>query len=112
MEKTRKEKGNEYIGRIGLQALRDCFQIYNDLGNEGKVLVNKKDGLVASVGDNSKLTNAILNLIENPELRKHLAYNAKKITEFWPSKEEYLKNYYDSFLSFRKPQPDERTKTF
>ena len=44
MEKTRKEKGNEYIGRIGLQALRDCFQIYNDLGNEGKVLVNKKDG--------------------------------------------------------------------
>ena len=75
-----------------------CPVVMTDVGLAGEVLIDKKDGLVVPVGKNEKLTEAILNLIENPELRAELIRNSQKTLSFWPKKEDYLKAYRDSWL--------------
>ena len=78
-----------------------CPVITTDVGLAGEILINKKDGLVVSVGDKNKLTDAILALVENPGLRAELVRNAVKTLSFWLSREEYLNAYRDSWLICR-----------
>ncbi len=78
-----------------------CPVIMTDVGLAGEVLINKKDGLVVSVGNKEKLMAAILTLIENPELRNDLINNAQKTLSLWPTREEYLNSYRDSWLIYK-----------
>ncbi len=75
-----------------------CPVIMTEVGLAGEVLIDKKDGLVVSVGDKEKLVEAILNLIENPALRTNLVQNSQKLMHLWPIREEYLNKYRDSWL--------------
>jgi len=75
-----------------------CPVVMTDVGLAGEVLIDKKDGIVIPVGDREKLVEAILNLIENPELRADLVRNSQKTMNFWPKKDDYLKAYRDSWL--------------
>ena len=75
-----------------------CPVVMTDVGLAGEVLIDKKDGLVVPVGNKEKLTEAILNLIENSELRAELIRNSQKTLSFWPKKEDYLKAYRDSWF--------------
>lgn len=73
--------------------------IMTDVGLAGEVLVDKKDGIVIPVADRAKLTEAILSLMENTELRNGLIENSKRTLSFWPSKDGYLRAYRDSWLA-------------
>ena len=75
-----------------------CPVIMTDVGLANEVLVDKKEGLVIPVGNKEKLVKAILNIMENPELKTDLIRNSQKLMHFWPTREEYLNKYRDSWL--------------
>lgn len=88
----------EGYGMAVIEAMASgCPVIMTDVGLAGEVLVDKKDGLVVPVKNKKKLTEAILSLIKNADLRKNLTENAKKILSLWPTKEEYLRAYRESW---------------
>lgn len=90
----------EGYGMSAVEAMAaGCPTVMTDVGLAGEILIDKENGLVIPIGDCQKLTEAILSLIENSKLRIHLADNAKKIIDFWPTKDEYLKEYYKSWAS-------------
>lgn len=75
-----------------------CPVVMTDVGLAGEVLIDKKDGLVVPVGNKEKLIESIRSLIdENSGLRTRLIENAKKTLDFWPVKEQYMKNYQDAW---------------
>lgn len=76
-----------------------CPVLMTDVSLAGEILINKKDGLVVSVGDKERLRDAILCLIYDPNLRQNLAKNAKITVSFFKSKKEYLQDYLSLFLS-------------
>jgi len=93
----------EGYGRTVVEAMASgCPIIMTDVGLAGEVLIDKKDGLVVSVGDKKKLAEVILKLIENLELRAELVRNSQKTMNFWPTKEEYLEAYRTSWTSCKK----------
>ncbi len=75
-----------------------CPVLMTDVGIANEILINKKDGLVVSVNSKQELIKAILTLISNDELRKNFVINSNKIINLWPSYNEHLKNYYDSWM--------------
>ncbi len=92
----------EGYGMAVIEAMASgCPVIMTDVGLAGEILIDKKDGLVIPVGNKEKLTEAILNLIENSELRNDLIQNAQKTLSFWPKREDYLKAYRDSWLIYK-----------
>lgn len=72
-----------------------CPVLMTDVGLANEILINKKDGIVVPPQNKEKLTEAILNLIQNPDLRKTISDNSLKVVDFLPTKEEYLKSYYN-----------------
>ena len=72
--------------------------IMTDVGLANEVLIDKKDGIVIPVGNKEKLTEAILNLIENQSLRTRLIENSQKTLDFWPDRNQYLRAYRESWL--------------
>ena len=93
----------EGYGMSAVEAMAaGCPVIMTDVGLAGEVLIDKQNGLVIPAQDRKKLIEAILTIIENPELRRDLANNTKQIIDFWPSKDEYLKKYYDLWANCAK----------
>ncbi len=89
----------EGYGRTVVEAMASgCPVIMTDVGLAGEILIDKKDGLVIPVGNEKKLAEGILKLIENRDLRAELSRNAEKIMNFWPTKEKYLRTYRESWL--------------
>lgn len=72
--------------------------VMTDVGIANDVLIDKKNALIIPVGDLEALKKAVFNLIEDENLRKTLAKNAKNIINFWKSKEEYLREYYNLWM--------------
>ncbi|MDO8555221.1 MAG: glycosyltransferase family 4 protein [bacterium] len=76
-----------------------CSVIMTDVGLAGELLKNDVNGVVIPVGDKLKLQEAVLRVIENPDLKIMLKENGQKTVISLCSKEEYLKNYQNSWLA-------------
>lgn len=93
----------EGYGMTILEAMAaGCPVLMTDVGIANEILINKKDGFVVPVGNKQELTKALLDLIADRELRKNFTVNSDKIVNFRPSYEEYLRNYYNSWMSCAK----------
>lgn len=93
----------EGFGRTAVEAMAaGCPVIMTDVGLAGEFLINGESGLIVPVGDKEKLSEAILRLMENPELRADIAGKAGKKIASRPAKEEYLKAYLACWLSCKK----------
>jgi len=71
--------------------------IMTDVGCAGEVIKNNESGLVVPVGDKQKLTEAILKILEDENLRKKLGENAKLAVNRLPNKEQTLELYKKSW---------------
>lgn len=79
--------------------------IMTDVGCAGEVIVNGESGMVIPVGDQGKLEESMLKLIEDKELRRKLGENARQAVLTLPNKEETLALYkksWENALKFRK----------
>ena len=76
-----------------------CPVIMTDVGLAGELLKNDINGIVIPVGDKLKFQEAILRVIENPDLKIIFKENRQKIGSSLCSKEEYLRNYQNSWLA-------------
>ncbi len=93
----------EGYGRTAIEAMAaNCPVIMTNVGLAGDILINGENGLIVPIGHKEELAEAILSLIENPELRNDLAKNAQKIIGFWPTKENYLNSYLNCWLLCKK----------
>ncbi|MFH1522955.1 MAG: glycosyltransferase [Patescibacteria group bacterium] len=75
--------------------------IMTDVGCAGEVIKDGQSGRVIPVGDQKALEEAMVKLIEHPELRKKLGEGARDAVEKLPSKEETLKLYLKSWQNAR-----------
>lgn len=75
-----------------------CPIVMTDVGLAGELLTNDVNGIVIPVGDKLKLQEVVSRIIENPDLKIILKENGQKIGSSLYSKEEYLKNYKNSWL--------------
>lgn len=64
--------------------------VMTDVGCAGEFIKDGESGLIVPVGDKKKFIEAILELIENADLRKKLGENAAKAAGKLPNKDEYL----------------------
>ncbi len=76
--------------------------IMTDVGCAGEVIKNNESGLVIPVGDQQALEEAMIKLIENPELRQKLGQGARQAVAKLPGKEETLKLYKKSWNKARR----------
>lgn len=77
--------------------------IMTDVGCAGEVIKDGESGIVIPVGDQKKLEEAMIKLIENENLREKLSKNAQEEVKKLPSKEETLNLYKKSWeLAMRK----------
>jgi len=85
----------EGYGMVVAEAMAaGCPVLMTDVGLANEILINKKDGMVVPPQNKEKLQDAILNLIQNPDIRKTFSKNSLTVVDFLPTKEEYLKSYY------------------
>jgi poly(glycerol-phosphate) alpha-glucosyltransferase len=71
--------------------------IMTDVGLAGEVIKDGKSGLVIPVGDKQKLVEAMLRLVEDGQLRKTLADNARLAVSKLPSEEQTINLYKESW---------------
>jgi len=71
--------------------------IMTDAGCAGEVIKNNESGIVIPVGDQEKLEKAMIELINNGDLRKRLGEKAREAVKKLPSKEETLNLYKKSW---------------
>ncbi len=71
--------------------------IMTDVGCAGEVIVDGESGIVIPVGDQGKLEESMVKLINSAELRKKLGEGARKTIMNLPNKEETLKLYKKSW---------------
>lgn len=71
--------------------------IMTDVGCASEVIKDGKSGLVIPVGNQKKLTEAMVKLIQNKELRKRLGEEARQAIAQLPNKEETLELYKKSW---------------
>jgi len=64
-----------------------------DVGCAGEVIKNNESGIVIPIGDKNALTRAMINLIDDADLRQRLGQGAKKAVSCLPGKEENLQMY-------------------
>lgn len=84
----------EGYGRTIIEAMSaGCPVITTDVGLAGDILRDGDNGIVIPIGDREKLTEAILDMIENKQKRESLIQNADKTIDEFYDKEEYFKRY-------------------
>lgn len=71
--------------------------ISTDVGLIGDIIINKDNSLIIPVGGVGALTNNILKLIENENLRQELSQKAKEAVQNLDTKESYLQKYKQSW---------------
>lgn len=71
--------------------------IMTDVGCAGEVIKNEESGLVIPVGDQKKLEEAMIRLIEDEDLRKKIGQGAEETIKKLPTKKETLKLYKESW---------------
>ncbi len=71
--------------------------IMTDVGCAGETIKDGESGIVIPVGDQKALEEAMIKLIEEPELREKLGQGARRAVEKLPSEEETLKLYKKSW---------------
>lgn len=72
--------------------------VTTDVGCAGEFIYDKETGLVVPVGDVSAYAAAMSALIQDPELRDHLAHNAKQAaTDFALPAEEYIDQFVEAY---------------
>jgi glycosyltransferase involved in cell wall biosynthesis len=87
----------EGYGRTVIEAMAAGLPvIMTDVGLAGELLIDDLDGRVTPVGDLEKLQQAIIDLLENPEKRKALAEESRKVSASLPSKEDYWRLYKEA----------------
>ncbi len=67
--------------------------IMTDMGSAGELIINNESGLVIPIGDKEKLTETMLKIIEDENLKKKLGANAKLAVSHLPSKENIFELY-------------------
>ncbi len=71
--------------------------IMTDVGCAGEVIKNRESGIVIAIKDGRALERAMIELIENKELREKLGKNANKAILKLPNKKETLELYKKSW---------------
>ena len=71
--------------------------IMTDVGCAGEVVHDGESGIVIPVGDQKKLEEAMMKLIQDRELRKRLGENARQAVIKLPSKDKILELYKESW---------------
>ena len=71
--------------------------IMTDVGCANEVIKNNESGIVIPTNNQKALEEAMLKLVNNPDLRKKLGKNARKAVLSLPNKEDTLKLYLKSW---------------
>ncbi len=71
--------------------------IMTDVGCAGELIKNEESGIVIPVGDSKKLSEVMLKVIEDDDLRRNLGAGARRAIEKLPNKEETLRLYKESW---------------
>jgi glycosyltransferase involved in cell wall biosynthesis len=71
--------------------------IMTDVGSAGELIINNESGIVMPANDEIKLKEAMIDLIENNELRKKLGEGAMQAVSNLPRKEQILELYKKSW---------------
>lgn len=71
--------------------------IMTDVGCAGEIIENNKSGIVIPLGDKEKLVSAMLEIIEQPDLREKLGEGAREAIKKLPSKQQTLDLYKKSW---------------
>jgi glycosyltransferase involved in cell wall biosynthesis len=71
--------------------------IMADVGSAGELIINNESGIVIPANDEIKLKEAMVDLIENNELRKKLGEGARRAVLDLPAKEKILEMYKKSW---------------
>lgn len=76
--------------------------IMTDVGCAGEIIKNKESGIVIPAGDSKKLTEAMLRVMEDNDLRKNLGEGARRAMGKLPNKEETLRLYKENWEKTKK----------
>lgn len=71
--------------------------IMTDVGCAGEVIKNAESGIIIPVGDKKKLTESMIEILENAELRKKFGESAKLAASKLPYKERIFRLYKQSW---------------
>jgi len=71
--------------------------IMTDVGCAGEIIKDKESGIIVPVGDVKKLTEAMLKVMKDDDLRRNLGTGARSAIEKLPSKEQTLELYKKSW---------------
>lgn len=71
--------------------------IMTDVGCAGEVIKNRQNGIVIKIGDKKSLTAAMLELLQNPDLRVKIGDEAKKAALSLPGREQNFHSFKKSF---------------
>lgn len=90
----------EGYGRTVIEAMVcGCPVIMTDVGVAGDILKDRYNGLVVPVGNRERLRDAIIELINDKQLRAEIIEAARNTLNLFPEKKEYLSNYYQSWTN-------------
>ena len=76
--------------------------IMTDVGSAGELIINNKSGIVIPLQDQKSLEKAMLELIDNQDLRRKFIANAEKALLNLPNKQENLALYRKSWEKAKK----------
>ncbi|MDD4994896.1 MAG: glycosyltransferase family 4 protein [Patescibacteria group bacterium] len=91
---------SEYEGwsRVAIESLAcSCAVIMTDVGCAGEVVKNYENGIVVPVNNISAISDALVKVKNNPELKMKFSQNAKNALERLPGKEATLKLYNETW---------------
>ena len=85
-------------GRVIIEAASYSLPIImTDVGCAGEVIRDNESGLTVPIGNQIKLEEAMIKIIEDKNLREKLGKNAREVIKNLPNKEETLKLYQESW---------------
>lgn len=71
--------------------------VMTDVGGAGEFVRHKENGLIVPVEDEAGLATALIRVLANPTLRKHLAVGGRRAASLLPSPEEYRVRIIESW---------------